>query len=301
MPDKDNKPPDRVQLAVLGQPVAHSLSPVMHSAALQVLAQDDPRFASWTYDAIEVDASAWPAALQSFHAEGFFGLNLTLPHKVAVVPSLVKVDSTVSRVGAANTLVWQADGYSGFNTDVFGIQMALEESFAISLEGKDFWIFGAGGAARAALVAALDGGAERITVLNRGAERLLEFEQQLAVFAPEEQARVRCFPLADAPADAMPSPVIVNATSLGLKSTDPSPVPLGHLFPDALVYDTTYGAENALSRGAREAGLKYADGLSMLIWQGVRSLEIWTGMKVSGPVMRAAALEELKQRNICHE
>ena len=133
-------------------------------------------------------------------------------------------------------------------------------------------------------------------MLNRSGERLRELEGDLGRQQVPGIERVRFVPLAESPMDPEDGAIFINATALGLKATDPSPIEGAYLRPGVVVYDTTYGVANRLGRICAEAGIDYADGLSMLVWQGVRSLEIWTGKPVPAAVMRAAAENELKKR-----
>ena len=289
--------PEGHRLVVLGDPVAHSLSPAMHNAALAEMTNSRPDLADWRYEAVHVPAADLSLALPQMHAAGVAGINLTLPHKVQVLNMVEEVDTLSRGVGAVNTLVRTATGYRGTNTDVYGIIKAIEESFDRTVTGQDVWIFGAGGAARGIIIACLDAGADRITVVNRSVGRLHELEKDLKGQNLEELDRIRFYGSNDAPGDPEAHPILINATSLGLKEDDPSPVDPSYLLPGAIIYDSTYGASNRLCRLCREAGLPYADGLSMLVWQGVRSLEIWTGESVPASVMRKAAEMELEQRN----
>lgn len=281
-------------LAVLGDPVAHSLSPAMHNAALAEMAERDQRWAGWHYRAVHVRAEAIGEAVKVLHEAGFAGLNLTLPHKVGVWPYLEEVDETTRAMGAANTLVRTEGGWRGTNTDGYGIRRALGEALGMETAGRDIWLFGAGGAARGIAVACLEGNCGRLTVVNRSPERLEALGRQLAGVAGRE--RVRLLRTEAAPLDAEAGALYINATSLGLRAEDPSPVAVERLARAAAVYDTTYGCRNQLAVAAERLGVRYADGLSMLVWQGVRSLSIWTGAEVPAAVMRAAAEAELERR-----
>lgn len=286
------------RLVVLGDPVAHSLSPAMHNAALAAMAARHPQFAAWRYQAIHVPEGQLAHALPVLHEAGVAGINLTLPHKVVALELVQAVETEARQMGAVNTLMRADNGFTATNTDGFGITRAIGEAFDRSLRDADIWLFGAGGAARGIIVACLAAGARRITVLNRSQERLESFAEALLAnggHLPGLQ-RVRFAPLAGAPADPAPDAILINATSLGLKATDPNPVAEDFLRPGRSVYDTTYGVENALARACRAAGVAYADGLSMLVWQGARSLEIWTGHSVPAPIMREAALQALTER-----
>ncbi len=288
----DLSAPPGQRLVVLGDPISHSLSPFMHNAALNAMSVDSPELAGWRYEAVRVPADRLAEALPRLHQAGVRGINLTIPHKVRALELIGDADPLSRAMGAVNTLVRTETGYRGTNTDGYGIVQAIREHFDCGLEGADVWIYGAGGAARGIVVACLEAGARRITVLNRSPERLGELQVDLA-----GRVGIRFFSLAAAPDDFDPEAILVNATSLGLKASDRSPVEPSVLRAGMRVYDTTYGCFNRLASACREAGIPYADGLSMLVWQGVRSLEIWTGKSVPAQIMRVAAENELKLRN----
>lgn len=284
------------QLAVLGDPVRHSLSPAMHNAALRAMGMQHGGLAGWTYDAVHVPADSLGKALRLLHEAGVKGINLTIPHKVLALELVESVDPEIHPMGAVNTLIHTESGYRATNTDGYGILKALGEAFAINVKGREIWLFGAGGAARGIIVACLKAGCQRMTVVNRSESRLIELEAQVKSALPEDWERTRFCSSATAPQDLLPGTIVINATSLGLKSDDPCPVPETYLQRDSFVYDTTYGAGNELGRRCREWDIPYADGLSMLVWQGVRSLEIWTGLPVPAAIMREAAEQQLLER-----
>ncbi len=288
-------PPGK-RLVVLGDPVKHSLSPVMHNAALQEMAKSCPELSDWRYEAVHVRAEELGQALQKLHSEGVAGINLTIPHKVQVIGTLEDVDMVARRMGAANTLVRTETGYRGSNTDGYGILKGLEESFRRTVEGADIWLFGAGGAARGILVACLEAGARRLTVVNRSEERLLALRDSLAWEELGGSGKVRFHQLEDHPEDPDEDAILINATSLGLRAADRIPINASFLTPQRCVYDTTYGTLNRLAEACRFTGTAYADGLSMLVWQGAKSLQMWTGQPVPAAIMRSAAEEELSNR-----
>lgn len=292
----DFSAPPGKRLAVLGDPISHSLSPAMHNAALAKMSRDFPEMHGWVYAAVHVPASDLGQALPMLHAAGVMGINLTIPHKVQVLDIIEEMDATALRMGAVNTLIRTAAGYRGSNTDGYGILMALDEALGRQTKDADIWIFGAGGAARGILVACLESGAARVTVVNRSRDRLQALKSDLDEQALPRSERLRYFDLQDNPADPAAGAVLINATSLGLKPSDPNPIDPSFLARGNCVYDTTYGSMNQLARDCAKQGIAYADGLSMLVWQGVRSLEIWTGKPVSAEHMRAAAELELKNR-----
>lgn len=290
------KAPPGKRLVVLGDPIAHSLSPVMHNAALEQMSSADPMLKDWCYEAVHVPAPELEFALGLLWKAGVVGINLTIPHKVDVLGLIPEVDPVARSMGAVNTLIATDSGYRGTNTDGFGIVRAVEESFNYNIPGADVWLFGAGGAARGIIVACLEQGASRITVVNRSQDRLMEFQQALEVQQLAGFERIRFQTSSGVLADAGDNSLLINATSLGLKESDPNPIPDYFLSANRIVYDTTYGTQNRLARDCGEKGISYADGLSMLIWQGVRSLEIWTGKPVPAEAMRHAALTELTKR-----
>lgn len=289
-------PPGK-RLAVLGDPVGHSLSPAMHNAALAEMAVRDPGLAAWRYAAIHVPGPDLGRALPLLHREGVAGINLTIPHKVSARDLVEAVDPEVEPMGAVNTLIRTESGYRATNTDGYGINRAVEEAFSLRMDGLDIWLFGAGGAARGIIVACLQAGCARLTVLNRSEERLRELEAQLVRSGLAGLDRLRLAGLETAPRDAEAGSLLINATSLGLRAEDPNPVDPAYLEPGRHVYDTTYGSRNRLRSACAERGVAYADGLSMLVWQGVRSLEIWTGRPVPAETMRRAALARLEEKD----
>jgi shikimate dehydrogenase len=284
------------RLVVLGDPVVHSLSPAMHNAALREMAPQFGELAGWTYDAVHVPAESLGKALSQLHQAGVMGINLTLPHKVHALDLVESVDEAVLPMGAVNTLIRTETGYRATNTDGYGILKALEEAFSIEPKGREVWLFGAGGAARGIIVAALKAGSQRLTVVNRSESRLVELEAQVKSALPRDWERTRFCSAATAPLETVPGSILINATSLGLKAEDPCPIPEAYLKSGNFVYDTTYGVKNELGRKCADWGVPYADGLSMLVWQGVRSLEIWTGHPVPAAVMREAAERQLTER-----
>lgn len=279
-------------LAVLGFPVKHSLSPPMHNAALAAMGG---KFANWKYFALEIPVEEMAEALPLLHRCGFYGLNLTIPHKVNVIPMLEEIDPAAERMGAVNTLVRTPTGYRGFNSDGYGIRKAVEEKLQRQFRGAEILLLGAGGAARAIAVECLQAGCQRLTLGNRNVERLEALAGRLNEI-PEFVSRVRHFPLNELPDDWDDSLIIINATALGLKAEDPAPLALPSIPDTSVIYDTTYGCKNQLRKDALNQRIPYADGLSMLVWQGVRSLEIWTEESVPQPVMAQAAQRALEER-----
>ena len=275
-------------LAIIGQPVAHSLSPVVHNAALVELAKAQPRFADWHYFKFDIAPAELPRALALFQQNRFHGLNLTVPHKSLAVEHLASCDAFVRAAGAANTLTHTEAGWRGANTDGYGLVCALREKFGTELTGARIILLGAGGAARGAAVECLRSRCASLWIGNRTAATVAALIEKLAPLAGGTE--LRSFDLAQPLTDLPSEAVVINATSVGLDSADLSPIDLRSLPQPKAVFDMVYRPpQTALLRQAAELGLAHANGLSMLIHQGARSLELWTGASVPVPVMRAAA------------
>lgn len=288
---------DGVALAVLGHPVAHSLSPPMHNAALAELAQHDRSFARWRYFKFDVAPADLPRALPLFHARGFRGLNLTIPHKVIAIDLVRRIEPAAAEAGAVNTLRRIDDGYEGFNTDGYGITRAIAEDLGLSFRETPVVLLGAGGAARGAAVACLREGCRELWLGNRTTTKLEPLLAALAPLAASAGASVRGFGLDRLPPDLPADALVINATSAGLKPQDAPPIDLSLLPGHPRVYDMIYNPpQTPLLRAAAQLGLRAAGGLSMLVHQGVRALEIWTGQPVSSVAMRDACVAALASR-----
>jgi len=283
-------PVGSVGLAVLGFPIHHSISPQLHRAALEEMARVDPRFSLWRYDKVELAVESLPEALPQLAKLGYRGLNLTIPHKVEVLPLLDQIDEGAARMGAVNTLSWENGSWKGYNSDGVGFSRAVQIAFSRSLKDFEVLILGAGGAARAAVAQALSEGCAKIGLLNRSAARA----QDLVRVLEENQFSnlPKILSAAEVPAffgnDS--HPLLVNATSLGLKKSDPVPLSLSGLPDNTCVYDMIYNpAQTALLKEAKSVGFRAVNGLGMLVGQAARSLEIWSGVDVPISSMERAA------------
>lgn len=279
-------------LAVLGHPIKHSISPAMHNAALAGMAVRNPDYAAWRYFRFDIPPEKLPEALPRLHAAGFHGLNLTVPHKVLAFDLVAEIDDSAKRIGAVNTLRRTPTGWRGFNTDGYGLAAALRADLGVSLTNTSVVLLGAGGAARAAAVECLQRLCAGLWIGNRTAATRQALLDALSFGRIERHG----FDPAHPPADLPENVIVINATSLGLKADDPAPIALHRLPPGAKVYDMIYNPpQTALLRDAAALGLPHANGLAMLVHQGAKSLEIWTGesAQASAPVMQAAAAAAL--------
>lgn len=280
-------------LAVIGHPVRHSVSPAIHNAAITKLCQQDSRFNDWAYFRFDVPPEDFADAVPRFFKHNFLGLNLTIPHKVQAMELIRGVSPDAERMGAVNTLVWNEFGYDGFNTDGYGLKTGLREDLDFNLKGGTVILLGSGGAARAAAVQCVLDDCRKLYVGNRTPSRLDGLMEVVHAMPGGDCAEA--FALDSPPSDLPEKGVLINATSLGLKAGDASPFDLS-LLPDGWkVYDMIYNpAKTVLLQEAASRGLATANGLSMLVHQGVRSLEIWSHAKVDAHAMMTAACHALK-------
>lgn len=261
------------RLAVLGQPVGHSRSPAMQNAALADLGLDS----EWSYEAIEVAPDRFRGLVATMEAGGFIGANVTVPHKQAALDLADRMSPAAEAIGAANTLTFREGRILAENTDAPGLLDALPENPA----GRRILLLGAGGAARAVLWALTGAGAE-VEVWNRTAARAEVLTAELGGRAVRE-TEVR----------ALSYDLVVNSSAAGLgggDALDSVPLDRDSFRPGQVVVDMVYGdTETSLLKAARRAGAVAVDGLEILVRQGARSFEIWTGRKPSLAVMRRAA------------
>ncbi|MEO6996301.1 MAG: shikimate dehydrogenase, partial [Lacunisphaera sp.] len=272
-------------LAVVGFPVSHSLSPAMHNAALAQLAVTSPqkKFSHWHYFKFEIKPERLGDALALFFEKGFCGLNLTVPHKTVAMQFIDSALPLVEDIGAANTLKRTATRWQGNNTDGHGLAAALQADLHVTLSDANVILLGAGGAARAAAVQCLLDRCRSLWIGNRT-------QSTLGKLIADLKKTKACSPATDLqgfdPKDdhslsRLPAQsIVINATSLGLKLEDDSPLDLAKISRPSHVFDMIYRpAQTALLRQAATLGIPNANGLSMLVHQGAASLEIWTGEK----------------------
>jgi shikimate dehydrogenase len=285
-------------VGVLGDPVHHSLSPVMQNAALQAMGLD------WVFLALPAAANQLPAVVRGLEAMGCRGLNVTIPHKQAVAALCQELSPLAERLGAVNTLVPLAGGgWHGTNTDVEGFCAPLRRCGS-SWSGKRAVVLGCGGSARAVVAGLVELGFSSIQLAGRRADALAAFLADCQAWAPQLQAlswASESGSLADALTQA---DLVVNTTPVGMASaSNPAAAEacplndgeLSALQSGASVYDIIYTPRpTQLLQRATSRGCRSFDGLEMLVEQGAAALRLWSGLpEVPVEVMRQALLEHL--------
>lgn len=279
-----------VSFAVLGDPIEHSLSPIMHNAVIEEVAKEDSRFKEWQYFKFRIASFQLPEALRIFHAKKFMGLNLTAPHKEVALNHIISVDEVAKRMKAVNTLIFEKQGYRGINTDGYGLGAALGHHFNLSVLEKDIVLIGAGGAAKAIAVYALLEGCKSLWIGNRNLENLHNMVKGIGMLG---QGRVNSFSIYEVPSNIPKQAIIINASTLGMKGSDPSPIDLSIFSKGSFVMDTIYMPfETNFLKEAKALKLPCANGLRMLMEQGARAFELWAKRAIPKEVMWNALLEQ---------
>jgi shikimate dehydrogenase len=273
---RDIDPP--IRLGVFGDPVAHSLSPEMQNAALRACEIDAQ------YARFHIRPNESRSALRFLRNLEFVGVNLTVPHKIAGLSQIDEADESASRAGAVNTIRLRDKKLVGSNTDGEGFLRAIRTEFSVDVRDLRVMIIGAGGGTGRAIAwqCALEN-CERLVLVNRTLEKANALADRLRLFFMDprvlgpmarleaiagEESAIR-MQLAD-------TDLIVNATPLGMNSSDPAPIPARLLAPHHMVFDCVYGpSKTALLRAAEQAGARSANGISMLLHQGALSFSIW--------------------------
>jgi shikimate dehydrogenase len=271
--------------AVYGLPIGHSASPAMHNAAFSALGLN------WRYLAFEVHPDNLRAAIEGARSMGFAGLNLTVPHKLLALELVDTLDKSAKKWGAVNTIRFESAGgigrskirAVGFNTDADAIVVALREDLKLELRRAKVLLLGAGGAGRTAALRLAAEKVGELFLVNRTPTRARTVAAEIKKQFPSVHVTLG-YPKSDVN-------LLINATSLGLKPGDKFPLDEKKfsLAQTRAVYDMIYRpAETGLLKAAKKAGCRTANGLGMLLHQGAKAFEIWTGKPAPLDVMRRA-------------
>lgn len=274
----------------MGFPIAHSLSPIMHNAAL---AQMDLDF---VYLPFLIQPEALSTAIAGFAAIGVQGFNVTIPHKQAILPLLTQISDVAQAVGAVNT-VWRTEqGWSGTNTDVEGFLAPLQ-AMNRDWQPAIATILGNGGSARAVVAACTQLGCAEIRVVGRDRQKLQAFQQTWLTSPLSPPLTIHAWE--ELPGLLPQTTLVVNTTPIGMHpQIDQSPIPaewIAKLPPDAIAYDLIYTPNpTQFLQQASQQGATTIDGLEMLVQQGAAALKIWVKQPVPVEVMRRSLRQALK-------
>ena len=275
-------PDSTLHFAVIGDPIAHSKSPLMHNAAFRALGMNAD------YTAVHVTKDALPGFLERARTE-LNGFNVTVPHKNAVIPFLDGISDRAKLAGSVNTVSVREGKLYGDTTDGTGLERALLEVFGMPLNGAKVCILGCGGVVRALVYHLADAGCARLRILNRTADKAAKLADEIRAHAPALDCGRAALDDPDGVREALDgSGVVLQCTSLGLHDGDGSPIDPGLVPAHVCVFDTIY-RETAILAGCRARGMKVSGGLPMLVHQGAESFRIWTGCEPPVEVMRHAA------------
>ncbi len=263
---------------VIGEPVRHSLSPLLHNAAFAATGLD------WVYLALPVAKGYADAALRAMRTLEISGLNVTMPHKAQVAGAVDRQSASVAKLGACNCVFWDGDTLVGDNTDGDGFVAALRDEGDIDLSGMRLAVLGAGGAARAIIEAAARNGAAQIVVVNRSPGPATEAASLATVAA------------VGGVEDIVDVDLVVNATSMGMAGNPGMPLDPGFLHSGQIVADIVYEPVSTdLLLAAEAAGARTIGGLGMLIRQAAASFEHFTGVAAPLEAMQVAARQQLSR------
>lgn len=273
---------------VFGDPIAHSLSPIMHNSAFSAIGMD------CIYHAFKVRPDKLEKAILGAEAMGFGGLNLTVPLKeVAVKLDCIKLDPLAERIGAVNTIVFGETGeIKGYNTDGLGAKQALREA-AVEIRGSKIVVAGAGGAARA-IAFQLAADSAEIIVINRTEGRAIELAQDISAAALPGKVEGRG--LSGLKTLLQDADVLINTTTLGMHpNADTAIATAEELHSGLTVFDIVYNPlETRLLKEAKTSGAKPVSGVSMLVYQGAEAFRLWTGIEPPVELMKKTVLEALQ-------
>jgi shikimate dehydrogenase len=286
---------------VYGHPIKHSASPAMHNAALTALGLN------WRYLAFEVHPEDLRTAINGARAMRFAGLNLTVPHKLLALDLMDVLDESASQWGAVNTVRFEgkdADGNwrplaqlaepprevraQGFNTDADAITRSLREDLKLEIAGARVLLLGAGGAGRVAALKLAQDGAGELFLVNRTQNKAEAVAEEIRQRFPQAKVQVAY------PKSAVD--LVLNATSAGLNQGDALPFDAAQFSPSQArtAYDMIYRpAETPFLQAARKAGCRVANGLGMLLYQGAKAFELWTGKNAPITIMREALVKNI--------
>lgn len=266
------------KFAVIGDPIAHSLSPELHQ---DIFNQAD---LEGTYEAVRVPADSLAQVVESFKSGEWDGLNVTLPHKATIIPYLDQLSDDAQQIGAVNCIVRDEDRLTGHNTDWVGFTRILEIlEQDEDLSRRSWFVLGAGGNARSITYALLQKKVNSITLINRTESRSQAIVKDFSKLAADNEANLEAIPLRGIDMSNFGSGVVINCTSLGMTpAIQAIPVPEMMVTPDQILIDTIYAPRRTrFLRYGHYKGAITMNGMGMFIYQGIKAEEIWWDRSLS--------------------
>ena len=271
-----------IKLQVVGDPVAHSLSPQIHANFASQFGHDV------AYGKEQVPLEEFEARADRFRRNDGLGMNVTVPLKTAAFEYVDKLDDIASAARAVNTIHFQENGISGYNTDGSGLVTDLTERWGVDLDSQVVLLLGAGGATRRVVLPLLKAGVSKIIIANRTLSKAQQLCDELAPFVSENKLTASPLNIEGASLEETDVGLVVNATSIGL-SNDVLELPITeHQLSQAFCYDMGYGANAGFLKQIERRAKAAADGLGMLVEQAAKSYEIWLGQKPNTDVVYKA-------------
>jgi len=285
------------KLAVIGHPIKHSASPGMHQAALDLNGQE------LRYIRLDVEPGEVSDSLNLMKELGFVGCNITVPHKFEAMACCDSLTDDARSIGAINTILFEENGILGHNTDAPGLTRAIHEEFGVDLGDLRVMVLGTGGGAgRAIATQCARLGCEQLWLVNRTVEKAQTLAAELQVYyaqsdrlaGPGEHLTAMTAVGQEIEEAAGHADLIINATPLGMNRIDPLPLPANCIQPHHMVYDAIYHPPvTALLAQAKSTGARTANGLSMLLHQGVLAFDFWFPGKSNIKAMKAGLLDQM--------
>jgi shikimate dehydrogenase len=274
-----------IKSLVIGDPIEHSLSPVMHNEAFKQAG------ILGSYDKKRVTSEGLQTFMHFLKESEYAGCNVTIPHKVAIIPFLDEIDKEAEKIGAVNTVVNKNGKLIGYNTDGKGFLLGLEEKISRPISELNILLIGAGGAARSIAYALLKEHPKHLYIANRSEDRLMQLIKDL------NDTHVEPLSLAKAESELGRFNVLINTTNAGMyPNIDTMPMRLDQLNNDAVVCDIVYNPlQTKWLQAAKNKGAVTDNGVSMLVMQGAMAFEKWTGIFPDTNKMKQAVIEQLRR------
>ena len=277
-------------LGIIGYPVEHSLSPLMHNAAIAALGVD------YVYVPFEVEPDNLSTAMAGLRVLGIKGFNVTIPHKSAILPLLDKISPEAELCGAVNTVCRERDLFVGYNTDGTGLLKSLKEDLCFEPSGSTVLMLGAGGAARGALASLCAAGVSRVIIANRTQEKGANLVDIFRDKFEKVDFHLSSLDMKQLRNHLKTADLLLNTTSVGMNGSSFPDLDLSSLTAKAAVYDMVYSPpETPLLAAAKKNGNACANGSGMLAAQGEAAFSIWTGIDLPVGLMKNILVKGLVQ------